>query len=140
MRQGNMLNVIHEGNHSAEDPACRIIQDKIDFLVEASKVATGVDQIEPLLSDLLDRILRSLRCRSCISSRLTRLLEVVDGDNVSIIQFCMHVLRWEEVQGKALTLLERESSVNRRRLYGRVLESFSDDWPERDIYDKFSSE
>lgn len=131
-----MLSDTHEEHLSADDQ-CQPVLDKIDFLVQVSRIAIGVDQIEPLLNDLLDQTLRRSACRPKICQRLSELLQKIDGDNVVVVQFCMHALRWPEIHDEAARLLSEERSINRRRLYERVLESFLDDWPERDLYDRF---
>jgi hypothetical protein len=121
----------------AKPSNCDAIIDKIDFLLEVQYISTGVDQIEPLLDDLLNRILQSSECWPAVRMRMEQLLGSIDSDSVEILQFCMHTLRWESIREQTIRLMTEEVGVTKYRLYERVLESFHDDWPERELYARY---
>jgi len=111
--------------------------DKIDFLLRVQKIAEGVDQVEPLMADLLSAIKKSPLCRPEIEAYFEQIVRSIDIDSVEVLQYCMHGLRWEGLRVLGSSLLREGCSPERRRLYERFLESFSDSWPERDLYDTF---
>ncbi|WP_064741755.1 hypothetical protein [Hamadaea tsunoensis] len=115
---------------------CALILDKIEFLLVVNRIAVGVDQVEPLLDDLLNRIHHRPHCWPVVSQRLEALLEAIDYNNVVIIGYCMHELRWEQIRSKTVEL-KAAAGPDQVLLYHRVLESFQDDWPERDLYERF---
>jgi len=58
--------------------AVRRSSNKIDFLMKANRIAVGVDQIEPLLNDLVDWILQAPQCQPAVSRRFEELLRSID--------------------------------------------------------------
>ncbi|MFI6850021.1 hypothetical protein OG535_40085 [Kitasatospora sp. NBC_00085] len=123
---------------TADDGGCRPVLDKIGFLLKVQRIADGVDQVEPLLEDLVDRIKESARCRPEISERFFGLARDIDPWSLEILQYCMHDLRWQEVLSHAEDLARQEKDVWRQRLYERLLESFEDNWPEREFFRRYS--
>ena len=117
---------------------CGPILDKINFLLKVQRLADGVDQVEPLLEDLVDQIRERESCRPEISERLLVLLREIDTWSLEILQYCMHDLRWQEVLDLAENLIKQEKNVWRHRLYERLIESFDDRWPEREFFRRYS--
>jgi hypothetical protein len=122
---------------AADDKTCNQIIDKINFLLDVQFLATGVDQVEPLLEDLVDWIDLHPSCRESVAERFRELVAHIDADKVEILQYCMHALRWNEVHQIADELASTEKNVGRRRLYDRLLESFQDDWREKDLFRRY---
>lgn len=120
----------------ADDDSSLVILDKLDFLLKVSQIAVGVDQIEPLLGDLLDRILRAPQCQPVVSRRFEELLRSIDHNKLVIIEYCMHELRWDSIRAVA-TELQRAAGPDEVIMYHHVLESFQDDWPNKVVYDRF---
>jgi hypothetical protein len=114
--------------------------DKIDFIIRVEPLSVGVDEIEPLLEDLLLFLKRHDECRPAMEVRFRQLLESLPPGGVEIMQYCMHEFRWPEVRKNAEELLAGTLDVLRRQSYGRIIEAFSDDWPERVIYSRYTPE
>lgn len=132
-----MVSTVSTHSHPADIDPCHRINEKIDFLIDVQRIAAGVDQVEPLLDDLLDSIIKFHECRTAISGRFFEMTLNIDADKVEILQFCMHALRWAEVEEYARRRLAAETFVGKRRLYERLIESFSDAWPERELYARY---
>ncbi|MFF2045904.1 hypothetical protein ACFVVX_36340 [Kitasatospora sp. NPDC058170] len=135
MRQESMLST---SSPNASDGGCGLILDKIEFLLKAQQLADGVDQVEPLLEDLTDQIRDRGSCRPAVAERFLALMQEIDPWSLEVLQYCMHELRWQEVLDRAEDLFRKESGVARRRLYERLLESFEDDWKEREFFRRYS--
>ena len=129
--------MLNTHSHAADDKACLQIIDKINFLLDVQFIATGVDQVEPLLEDLVDWINLHPFCRTKVAARFRELVASIDSENVEILQFCMHALRWAEILLAAQESATMTENVDRRRLYERLLESFLDDWPEKDLFRRY---
>ncbi|MEV7929975.1 hypothetical protein [Kitasatospora sp. NPDC088264] len=126
-------------NSPADDGGCGLVLDKIDFLLKVQQIADGVDQVEPLLEDLADHITAAgERCRPAVRVRFLALMQDIDPWNLEVMQYCMHALRWQEVLDHAEALFRQEKGVNRHRLYERLIESFDDDWPDREFFRRYS--
>lgn len=112
--------------------------DKLNFLIRVQEIADGVDQIEPLLEDLVDHIRANGSCRPRVLERFLDLIQQLDPWNLEVLQFCMYDLRWQEVSDQAHFWCRQEGGVGRRRLYERLIESFDDSWPEREFFRRYS--
>ena len=119
---------------------CVAILDKIDFILRVEPLSEGVDRIEPLLEDLLQKILRNPGCHDFLRQKLFDLLDTLPGGAVEIVQYCMHELRWNEVRAYAEHRFKVESGVVCRRALERIIESFDRDWSERTLYDRYEAE
>ncbi|MFI8085386.1 hypothetical protein ACIF6L_31925 [Kitasatospora sp. NPDC086009] len=97
-----------------------------------------MDQVEPLLEDLVDQIRERENCRQEISERIFALLQEIDTWSLEVLQYCMHDLRWNEVLYEAENLIRQEKDLWRHRLYERLIESFDDSWPEREFFRRYS--
>src|SRR5690242_7267811 len=73
---------------SESAPDCNVITEKIDFLLKVNRIAVGVDQIEPLLDDLLTRISASPKCRPVVSAHMQELVEHIDYNNIVVVAYC----------------------------------------------------
>src|SRR5437879_3801660 len=124
-------------NGPGQSAQCVAVLDRIDFLLRVEPLSEGVDQIEPLLEDLLQSIARHGECRAALEVRFEELLNDLPGGAVEILQYCMHELRWRGVEEYAKSRLDGETRVVRRRSLERILEAFDDNWSERDLYARF---
>jgi len=132
-----MLSISSRKPVAKED--CRSILGKIDFLLKVQRIADGVDQVEPLLEDLVDRIKgKEELCRQQIVDRFLALMEDLDPWSLEIIQYCMHEFRWAEILERADDMYRHEVRVGKRRLYERLRESFDVTWPEREFFRRYS--
>ncbi len=134
-----MVNIVSIRSHRAEIDQCLRIIEKIDFLLDVQQIAVGVDQIEPLLDDLLNSVIESRECWRAISDKFLDMTLNIDSDKVEVLQYCMHTLRWAEVEKYARSRLASETAIGKQRLYERLIESFSDVWPERDLYSRYDA-
>jgi hypothetical protein len=116
---------------------CALALDKIDFILRVEPLAAGVDQIEPLLEDLLQYIVRHEECRDVLEVRFEELLDALPHGAIEVLQYTMHTLRWNSVEVYARGCLERERDVTRRRILESVVEAFSDNWSDRDLYERY---
>ncbi|MFI9388575.1 hypothetical protein [Kutzneria sp. NPDC052558] len=138
MRQESMLN-INSPNRAVDDDCARVF-GKIDFLLKVQEIADGVDQIEPLLEDLVDSILRASNCKVRVEFKFQTLVRDLNVMSLEILQYCMYKLRWQSIRDMAEDLLMKEAGINRRRLLERLVESFGDDWPERELYRRYDGD
>lgn len=103
----------------------------------AARTTIGVDQLEPLLVDLLTLLKSPDLDRADGVTALTRLATEWPWGSVEILEFCLRDLRWTELRA----VLERESLVNAdfrsRDMATSVLEVFADDWPGGEIYETY---
>ena len=53
------------------------------------------------------------------------------------IEFCMHVLRWDNVRHRVSELKEEANDLRTKRVLEIILESFDDDWYGRQMYNYF---
>ncbi|MCD9875434.1 hypothetical protein [Streptomyces guryensis] len=100
----------------------------------------GVDEIEPLLEDLLLFLKRHDECRAAMEVRFRQILDSLPPGGVEIVQYCMFEFRWPGVREYAKELFAGTRDVLRRQSYRRIIEAFSDDWPERVIYSRYTPE
>ncbi|MFC0547872.1 hypothetical protein [Kutzneria chonburiensis] len=107
-------------------------------MLKVQELADGVDQVEPLLEDLVDQIKAASDCRLKVSERFFVLISEINPWSLEILQYCMYGLRWSEVCDRARRYFEKEENVGKRRLYERLVESFDDDWPEREFFRRYS--
>ena len=121
--------------NSPTDPAkpCGKALDKVDFALAAHRISVGVNQIEPLLSDLLDFIHAHPECEPVLVEKFVALIDELPGGAETVLGYCLHELRWESVRDY---LRSRGTSPRDREHapYQRMLESFSDSWPQRVLY------
>jgi hypothetical protein len=136
MRLESMLST---RSRAASDDECGGILDKLDFLLKVQRLADGVDQVEPLLEDLVDQVRDSVDCWAKVSERFIVLVHNIDPWSLEILQYCMHELRWREIFDRGQYFLQREENVGRRRLYERLIQSFDDDWSEREFFRRYSA-
>ncbi|SMD03231.1 hypothetical protein SAMN05660733_03522 [Lentzea albidocapillata] len=90
------------------------------------------------MDDLLDRILSHDECRDYTIKKFEQMLDEIDWDCVVILQFCMHTLKWPTIKEKAAALLAVTDKINAERWYRHVLESFDDNWPDRDLWERYA--
>ena len=131
-----MLSISSRNPVAKED--CGSILGKIEFLIKVQRIADGVDQVEPLLEDLVDHIRGKEVCRQQIVARFLALMEDIDPWSLEIIQYCMHECQWTEIFERADDMYRHEARVDKRRLYERLLESFDATWPEREFFSRYS--
>jgi hypothetical protein len=56
---------------------------------------------------------------------------------LDLVEYCIHALRWDEVNQHMTERLKTEPSERVRSVLRRVLESFDSDWRDADMYRRF---
>jgi hypothetical protein len=51
-----------------------------------------------------------------------------------LVSFCMHALRWERIKQKVEAQRTRAGDPRAQRALDLILDSFSDEWDQRDLY------
>jgi hypothetical protein len=120
------------------DPCERAVA-KTDFLLEVARISVGVDQIEPLLSDLLEYMLVHPECEPVMTKKFNSMLDELPRGAETLIEFCMHELRWPGVHEHAKQCATAALDDPRKGLrYARILPAFDDGWPNRDLYLRYN--
>ncbi|WP_163505154.1 hypothetical protein [Fodinicola acaciae] len=112
--------------------------DKIDFILRVAPIADGVDEIEPLLSDLLDHLIASPFCRPQLAVKFEKILDDLPVGAVEILTYCLHTLRWAEILAYTEMVLDAEVDMTRRQLYKGILDAFNDAWLDKRLYIRYS--
>lgn len=122
---------------SNKHAGCDRAIEKIKFILRIEPLTVGVDQIEPLLDDLLEFIVAHQECTDLLAPEFIGLLDTLPPSAEEIVQYCMHELRWPVIREHVERCLGRERDITRHRVYERILEAFDDDWNEREFYARY---
>ncbi len=86
---------------------------------------------------VLDHVLANPELRSDLVGAFLKIAYDPSLGPIDLVEFCMHYLRWEEVELSFLNRLETERSERARSALRRLLGSFDQNWPEADLYRRF---
>lgn len=119
--------------------ACERAVDKINFALAAAQISVGVDQIEPLLDDLLEFVLAHPECEPALVGKFDATLDELPRGSEEILGFCMHELRWSSVHDHVQQWVNLAFGNPRKGpRYARILAAFYDDWPDRALYLRYN--
>ncbi|MGW1062140.1 hypothetical protein [Micromonospora rubida] len=102
----------------------------------------GVDytEIEPALSSLVALVLDNPNLNDKFEREFEELLLLRNFGAAEILQFSMHILRWESVKRATRKALDECDDARRGRILEGVYESFDPDWEDRDLFRQFRSQ
>ncbi|WP_433543659.1 hypothetical protein ACQPZG_00045 (plasmid) [Streptomyces sp. CA-294286] len=104
-----------------------------------ARSSVGSEALAPRLEEILRFLRENESMRPEMESEIYSMLdEIAEDGMVELISYAMYALRWEGVAEEVERRLSHPSGdVSNRRLYEAVLDSFSDSWRDRDLYDGF---
>ncbi len=105
--------------------------------LEATAVLDDSRELEPFLFRVLDALKRNTGLRDFAAPMFIAELECYRTFVADLLAYCMHELRWPEIQRRVTELMQPEDTERWRRKsmeYRYVLASYEDDWSSRDLY------
>ena len=96
-----------------------------------------VDISDREYEDVLDHVLAHSELRSDFTEAFVKIVYDPSLGPLELVEYCMHYLRWQEVEACFRSRLENESSERVRFVLRRLLRAFAEDWPDADIYRRF---
>jgi hypothetical protein len=115
---------------------------RLSFLLRAAEEAANQIDIRAYESDLaavLDYIQLNIEHRAEISSTIVASIESPRPNAFEVIEYCMHELKWAEVQSAAISFLDSSPDERTRYAVNRLLEAFSEDWDAKAAYARYST-
>ncbi|WNZ08534.1 hypothetical protein [Streptomyces sp. 11x1] len=105
---------------------------------DAAEESCGVESVERDLERALDVLKSNPGSRGAFEEVLVSVIDSLGDGAVELISFSMHELRWQAVK-EAVTarISDPRRNVSNLRLYGAMLDAFSDSWRDRDLYARF---
>lgn len=111
------------------------VADRFDYLCELATNAYGEElavSYESTLVDILKFVANNKLARRELAEKFKRLLLSGDGP-FEAVAFCMHELRWPEIQEFAIKTMNSSNDSRSEALRSVVL-AYADDWPDADLY------
>jgi hypothetical protein len=107
---------------------------------EAERIDSEVldERIEPAFDSVLEFVLEHPEFRAALAAAFLEIAKDPDKGPPDLIQYCMHVLRWEEVRKVIVLWLQTEPSERVRHVLRKYVRSFDDGWDGANLYDRFS--
>ena len=116
---------------------CREYADRIVALANLlDQRYMECNDMEPQCEEMLSIAVAHPECRAELSSAFVEVSHIV----YEAVEFCMHVLRWEEVRQTFQEQLKAAQAVDdwcAIPVLLSMLESFDDDWDGRDFWARF---
>lgn len=94
---------------------------------------------EPYFEQLLEFVNANPSARNDFAKLFFEGLDGPEYIPIDLMEYCMHELRWPEVQQGVEGRLQDSPSERSRYLLSRLLSAFDDDWDTADLYDRYSS-
>lgn len=118
------------------------VLEKFDLIVNEVSVVmlcpdAGVEDIEAQLEILLKLIKCNLEHKKDFITRFCNLLYSNASIPLEIFWFCMHELRWYEVRECVVKYMENSEDLRCIRAAELILESFSEDWDDAEMFEKY---
>ncbi|MFI9646022.1 hypothetical protein ACIHAA_06955 [Streptomyces sp. NPDC052040] len=108
-------------------------------VMRSADASCGVEELEPELEAALGVLLGNLHLRAQFEREIVSLLDRIDEGVIELVSYTMHEVRWEPVrQDIERRLMSPTADVSARRHYEAMLDAFSDNWRDRDLYGRFS--
>lgn len=92
---------------------------------------------EKYFDDVLAYVMANLDCKADFCTAFIDVVRNPDLGSVELVQYCMHVLRWQELKEYFTDWLNKEQSERARHVLRRILEAFDDDWFNARMYERF---
>lgn len=92
---------------------------------------------EKYFDDVLAYVMANLDCKADFCTAFIDVVRNPDLGSVELVQYCMHVLRWQELKEYFADWLNKEQSERARHVLRRILEAFDDDWFNARMYERF---
>lgn len=106
---------------------------------EAERIDASLDQpVEPALEAVLAHVLAHSEARAEFASAFIEIARDPIKGPPELIGYCMHALRWAEVQDGLQSWIGKEESERVRHVLRSMLQSFEDDWYDADLYSRFA--
>ncbi|MBP2160500.1 MULTISPECIES: hypothetical protein [Asticcacaulis] len=117
-----------------------VIQRFYELAKEAERIdSEAFDQpVEPAFDSVLEFVLEHPESRAAFAAAFLEIAKNPDKGPPDLIQYCMHVLRWEEVRRFIVSWLQTEPSERVRHVLRKYVRSFDDEWDGAVFYDRFS--
>ena len=115
---------------------CREHADRVVALARQAEQHESCTTIEPLCEEMVSIANAHPECRSALAGAFVAASCIAH----ETVEFCMHVLRWDDVRATFEEQLDASKGADDWRaipvLLG-LLESFRDDWRGRDLWARF---
>jgi hypothetical protein len=117
---------------------------QVSSLLTTARDTWGSAAIEPQLVKLLAFMETHHDLRDFVVAKLVGLTERDDAylrlarpGVVELLEFTMHRLRWQEIQDALRAIDQPGADLRERQSASRVLDAYSDEWSNADIYDTY---
>ncbi|GAA2643886.1 hypothetical protein [Streptomyces lunalinharesii] len=122
------------GGTSITDPV-EEFQGAIRDVLDTAEATYGVQDLERNLERALVLLQRNPELRPRFESELVSLLDPIEEGVIEVVSYTMHELRWPVVERAIRDKIAAPGvDVSDVRLYGVMLDAFSDEWRDRDLY------
>lgn len=105
---------------------------------QACEQMNSSTQYEPYLQRVLAYVKAHPSLRAEFSDAFVQMLANSSKGPWELIAFCMHDLRWSEVQTAAIDEQQRDSDHRVKTIMANVIDAFSDNWGDADLYNYYS--
>lgn len=94
--------------------------------------------LEPEYSTVLDHIIAHPEYRKTFGNEMLRMVDFPGDISAQLVEYCMHELRWPEIEAAARVKLAAAEDPRSRIVFEHILESFQDDWDDEG-YERWTS-
>ncbi len=117
-----------------------VVQKFYELAKEAERIDSEVydEPTEPVFEAVLLHVLAHPEARSALSAAFLDIAHDPNKAPPDLIQYCMHVLRWGEVNDAISSWLETERSERVRHIFKKFIMSFDDNWYGASMHQRFS--
>jgi hypothetical protein len=84
--------------------------------------------LEPEYSSVLDHIIAHPEYRKQFGTEMLKMADFPGDISAQLVEYCMHELRWPEVEAAARVKLAAAEDPRSRSVFEHILESFQDGW------------
>jgi hypothetical protein len=98
----------------------------------------SVTDYEPPMRAVLDFVLANPHMRSEFASDFMTMLEDSNLGPWELIEYCMHTLRWPEIEAEAIRQIRTNEDPRVHSVMSHILHAFADDWSGADMYVLYS--
>lgn len=116
-----------------------IISHFFEFTQKAEFIEKNHMDVSPekYFDDVLAYVMENLDYKADFCTAFIDIVRNPDLGSVELVQYCMHVLRWQELKEYFTDWLNKEQSERARHVLRRILEAFDDDWFDARMYERF---
>ncbi|MEV5948965.1 hypothetical protein [Streptomyces sp. NPDC051993] len=132
-----MENTSKHGGLAAEPVA--ELRQVIQGVLATAEETYGAEALEPGLERALAILQTNPEFEEQFENQLIALIDSPEEGVVEVVSFLMHALRWEVVREAVEERISHpRGNVSNIRLYEAMLDSFTDSWRDRDLYERFA--